>query len=176
MANERKPPSDLRLLCLDVDGVLTDGSVLLDDHGVETKRFHVRDGTGIRIWLRLGFEICVVTGRQGAALRHRMSELGVRHILQGQQDKLPAFLRLLEELQITPAETAVLGDDLPDLPMLRACGYPMAVADASADVREIAVYTTLRPGGHAAVREAIEYLIKNLGRWDEALEIYGRKA
>jgi 3-deoxy-D-manno-octulosonate 8-phosphate phosphatase (KDO 8-P phosphatase) len=173
MSTERKLPPDLRLLCLDVDGVLTDGGIHLDDHGIETKRFHVRDGTGIRIWQRLGFEICVVTGRQGVAVRHRMNELGVRHILQGQQDKLPGFMTLLKKLDLDPQQAAVLGDDLPDLPMMRRCGYPMAVADASPEVRDAAHFTTLRPGGHAAVREAIEHLVKGLGRWNEALELYG---
>lgn len=165
-------PRDLRLLCLDVDGVLTDGGIHLDDHGVETKRFHVRDGTGLRIWQRLGFEIVIVTGRQGLAVRHRMQELGIRHLIQGQHDKLSGFMSLLQALNVDLSETAVIGDDLPDLPMMRSCGYPIAVADAVAEVRDAARFVTLRPGGHAAVREAIEHLIKGLGRWDEALDGY----
>lgn len=165
-------PGDIRLLCLDVDGVLTDGGIAIDDHGHETKRFHVRDGLGIRIWRSLGHEVAVITGRRGMALRHRLEELGIRHVIQGSQAKGAAFEALIDELQLEPAHCAMLGDDLPDLPVLRACGYPMAVGDAVAEVRAVARFTTVRPGGHGAAREAIEHLLRAKGRWDEALELF----
>ncbi|HMN97487.1 MAG TPA: HAD hydrolase family protein [Phycisphaerales bacterium] len=160
------------MLCLDVDGVLTDGSISIDDHGREIKRFHVRDGTGLRLWRALGHEVAVITGRRGAALRHRLCELSIRHVVQGSQSKGEAFEALLEELELAADHVAMLGDDLPDLPILRACGYPMAVGDAAAEVRAVARFTTVRPGGHGAVREAIEHLLREQRRWDEALELF----
>lgn len=163
----------IRILVLDVDGVMTDGGIHIDDHGVETKRFHVRDGCGLRVWRRLGFETAVITGRSGMAIRHRVNELGIRHVVQGSGDKGSALAKLLEELEIEPRCAAVLADDLPDLPMMLLAGYPMAVSDACREARERAKFITVRPGGHGAVREAIEHLIKAQDRWGEALALFG---
>ena len=163
----------IRLLCLDVDGVMTDGRILLDDHGVETKQFHVRDGTGLRAWMRAGFDVAIITGRSSMALRHRATELGIQHVIQGSRNKAHDLGWLLNEMEIAASEAAMLGDDLPDLPALRVVGFPMAVADAVHEVREIADYVTTRPGGHGAVREAIEFLLKEKDLWDTALSHYG---
>jgi len=162
----------IRLLCLDVDGVLTDGGISIDDHGCETKRFHVRDGTALRIWSQLGHEIAVITGRRGSAIRHRCVELGIRHVIQGVPDKREAFVTLLEQLDLPASAAAMIGDDLPDLPILELCGFPIAVADAVKEVKDCAAFVTVRPGGHGAVREAVEHLVKAQDRWDEALEAY----
>jgi len=162
----------IRLLCLDVDGVLTDGGIVIDDHGREQKRFHVRDGTAIRIWTALGHEVAVITGRQGNAVRHRCAELGIRHVLQGIHDKQEAFVSLIEQLDLPASAAAMVGDDLPDLPILGLCGYPIAVADAVREVKDRAAFVTVRPGGHGAVREAVEHLVVAQGRWDEALDLY----
>lgn len=170
MNNDRA--ARVRLLCLDVDGVMTSGGISIDDHGVETKRFHVRDGTGIRMWRALGNEVVIITGRSGMSVRHRADELGLRHVVQGASDKAASLAALLQTLEIEPDETAVLADDLPDLPMLAMAGYPMAVADAVRDVREAADFVTVRPGGLGAVREAIEHLIKSRGQWDDALALF----
>ena len=159
----------IQLLCLDVDGVLTDGSIHLDDHGIETKRFHVRDGTGIRIWLRLKFQIALITGRSGMAVRHRADELGIPNLIQGADDKLAAFTAILNTLGLSASQAAMLGDDLP---ILQMSGYPMAVADAVAEVRAAAAFTTIRPGGHGAVREAIEHLLREKDRWHEAAALF----
>jgi 3-deoxy-D-manno-octulosonate 8-phosphate phosphatase (KDO 8-P phosphatase) len=164
----------IRLLCLDVDGVLTDGSIRIDDRGVETKRFHVRDGTGLRMWLELGNEVAIITGRQGMAVRHRANELGIRHVIQGSRDKVASFGQLLENLELVASDAAVMGDDLPDLPMMSLAGYPIAVADAVPEVRRIAQFVTIHPGGLGAVREAVEHLLKAQERWDEALELFRR--
>ncbi len=161
------------LLCLDVDGVLTDGSIHLDDGGVETKRFHVRDGTGIRIWARLGYHVALITGRSGKALQHRAVELDIRHVIQGSTDKARALQELLDELSLKPSQAAILADDLPDLPMMRKAGYAMAVADAVPEVRQAAEFVTTRAGGDGAVREAVEHLLRAKGRWDEAVDLYG---
>lgn len=162
-------PSRVRLLCLDVDGVLTDGGIHIDDQGHETKRFHVHDGAGLRFWRSLGLEVAVITGRRGMALRHRLEELGIRIVVGGAKDKVEAFRGIADGLGIGAAETAMIGDDLPDLPLLRACGYPVAVPDAVEEVRSIARHVTRRPGGHGAVRDAIEHLLKASGRWPEVL-------
>jgi len=162
----------IRLLCLDVDGVLTDGSINLDDHGVETKRFHVRDGTALRIWMELGYHVAIITGRRGMVVRHRAVELGIKHVIQGSTNKRNDFEALLSELSVPAEEAGMLADDLPDLPIMRVCGYPMAVADAVAEVKNVALFTTVSPGGHGAVREVVEHLLKARGQWHQALAVY----
>lgn len=162
----------IQLLCLDVDGVMTNGSIVIDDHGVESKRFHVRDGTGIRMWQKLGFHVALITGRSGMAVRHRANELGIQLVVQGSEDKAADFRRLLESIDLNASQAAMLGDDLPDLPVMKLSGYPMAVADAVAEVRDMAAFVTIRPGGHAAVREAIEHLLKAKDCWDDARKLY----
>lgn len=164
--------SNIELLCLDVDGVMTDGSINISDLGVETKRFHVRDGTGIKIWMKLGYQVAIITGRRGMAVRHRAHELGIQHVIQGSCDKLAGFTQLLQELNLKPAAAAILADDLPDLPIMRCAGYPMAVADAVDEVRNAAKFVTTRPGGHAAVREAIEHLLHAKNRWRQAIGLF----
>lgn len=165
-------PKPIRLLCLDVDGVLTDGGIRIDDNGVETKRFHVRDGAGMRIWLRLGHDIAIITGRTGEAVKHRARELGIKHLIQGSQNKAEAFDALLRELGLEPHQAAMLGDDLPDLPVMRRCGYPMAVADAVEQVQTAAAFVTTHRGGNAAVREAIEHLLSARNEWSQALAFF----
>ncbi len=165
-------PKDIELLCLDVDGVLTDGGIRLDDRGVETRRFHVHDGLAIKIWMKLGYRAAILSGRTSPAVQRRAEELGIPHVIQGLDDKAAAFRTLLGELSLDASRAAVLGDDLPDLPVLRLAGYPMAVADAVAEVREPARYVTSRPGGHGAVREAVEHLLKAKDRWQEALALF----
>lgn len=170
--SDQNVAAGIRLLCLDVDGVLTDGGISIDDAGHETKRFHVRDGAALRMWSRLGLEIAVITGRNGMALRHRLRELGVRHVIAGSKDKGSAFESLLADLGMRATEAAMIGDDLPDLPILRRCGLPIAVADASAEVLASARLVTTRPGGNGAVREAIERMLKDAGRWEEAVRTF----
>ena len=160
-------PATVQLLVLDVDGVLTDGSILIDDAGRETKRFFVRDGVAIRSWRRLGFEVALLTGRGGDALTHRVAELGVEHVVQNAHDKGAAVAELAGELGFDLSLTAFVGDDWPDLPAMRAVGYPIAVADAEPIVRSAAVFVTTRPGGRGAVREVVEHLLQSrdlLGR------------
>lgn len=171
MADDRADP--IRLLCLDVDGVLTDGGIRLDDRGVERKRFHARDGVGLRIWLALGHEVALLTGRAGRAARHRARELGIRHVIQGSTDKAADFADLLDALGLAASQAAMIGDDLPDLRVMRLAGYPIAVADAVPEVRQMAAFVTTCPGGQGAVREAVEHLLKTQGRWNEALSMFG---
>jgi YrbI family 3-deoxy-D-manno-octulosonate 8-phosphate phosphatase len=162
----------LELLVLDVDGVLTDGLVHIDGRGTETKTFHTRDGLGLRLWQKLGMHVAIITGRAGMPVQHRARELGIRHVRQGVRDKHRELGALLNDLGLLAAQAAVIGDDLPDLPMMRQAGYPIAVADAAPEVRAAAAFVTQQPGGHGAVREAIEHLLKARGQWDDALALF----
>lgn len=153
-------PAHIRCLVLDVDGVLTDGSIFLDDRGIETKRFNVKDGLGIVTWLGLGFEVAVITRRSGEVVKHRCRELGITRIVQGSANKGDALRQLAEETGIPLSDMAYIGDDWPDLPAMRLVGLPIAVADAAPEVRAAAALVTDRPGGRGAVREAIEHLLR----------------
>lgn len=162
------------LIC-DVDGVLTDGRIILDSSGVETKAFHVRDGSGLKYWLRAGHQAALLSGRESPAVDRRAAELGLTLVEQGAKDKLPAFERLLKAAGCTADEAAFVGDDLPDLPVLRRAGFGVAVADAVAEFRSAADYTTQARGGHGAVREVVELLLKAQGKWAGILERYREK-
>ena len=147
------------LLALDVDGVLTDGSIMLDDDGCEIKRFNVRDGLAITTWLRLGLHAGIITRRAGRAVEHRMRELGVPHVVQGCKDKREAVAALADKCGVPLAQAAFIGDDWPDLPAMRAVGFPIAVADAAPEVKAVAKFVTIARGGRGAVREAVEHLL-----------------
>jgi 3-deoxy-D-manno-octulosonate 8-phosphate phosphatase (KDO 8-P phosphatase) len=162
----------IKLLLLDVDGVLTDGSINYTDNGIELKRFHVRDGSGLKLWALAGKRAAIISGRTSEAVSVRAMELGVAPVVQGQSDKTAAWAKVLAEVGVDASEVAAIGDDLPDLPLLNAAGIGIAVADACAEVREAAAYTTTLPGGRGAVREAIEWLLKLTGEWDGLVARY----
>ena len=164
--------SPIRLLALDVDGVLTDGSILLDDDGRETKRFNVKDGLAIVTWLRLGLHVGVITRRAGKVVEHRMRELGVKHVVQGCKDKREAVTKLAAECGVGLEAAAFIGDDWPDLVAMKVVGFPIAVADASAEVKAIAKLVTKSDGGRGAVREAVELLLKQNGMWEQAMAMF----
>jgi YrbI family 3-deoxy-D-manno-octulosonate 8-phosphate phosphatase len=155
----------VRLLVLDVDGVLTDGRIVYTDAGDELKRFHVRDGSGLKIWQSLGLRVAVISGRTSKAVERRAAELGISPVLLGRENKEAALAKVLATLAIPPEQACAIGDDLPDLPVLLRCGLRVAVADACAEVREAADYTTTAVGGAGAVREAIEWVLKLRGEW-----------
>ena len=160
----------VELLLLDVDGVLTDGGIVYADDGAELKRFHVRDGSGLKLWQLAGRRAAIVSGRNSPAVARRAAELGVAPVLQGRADKLAAFEALLAETGLRPEQVCAVGDDLPDLPVLRRCGLAVAVVDACPEVRAAADYVTAPPGGRGAVRDAIEWLLKLQGRWAAVVE------
>jgi 3-deoxy-D-manno-octulosonate 8-phosphate phosphatase (KDO 8-P phosphatase) len=160
----------VELLLLDVDGVMTDGGIAYTDGGAELKRFHVRDGSGLKLWQLAGKRAAIVSGRNSPAVTRRAAELGVAPVLQGHADKLVAFEAVLAETGLRPEQVCAVGDDLPDLPVLRRCGLAVAVADACPEVREAADYVTAVPGGHGAVRDAIEWLLKLQGGWESMVE------
>jgi 3-deoxy-D-manno-octulosonate 8-phosphate phosphatase (KDO 8-P phosphatase) len=157
----------IELLILDVDGVLTDGGLLYADTGLETKRFHVRDGLGIKLWQQAGKRAAIISGRKSAAVTHRAAELGIDLVLQGRGDKIPAYREVLAATGLTPSQVCVMGDDLPDLPLILASGLSVTVADAVAEVKAAAAFVTKANGGCGAVREAIEWLLTNAGQWND---------
>lgn len=158
------------LILLDVDGVLTSGQVIYDDSGRETKVFNVRDGLGIRMLKEAGIQVGIVTGRRSMALVHRCRNLGIDLLKDGVRDKAAALADILEETGIDAAATAFIGDDLPDLPILRRVGVPIAVGDAHDQVKNVAVWTTRSRGGCGAVREVSERILKERGLWDSLVE------
>lgn len=168
-------PKSTQLLVLDVDGVLTDGGLYVDDHGTPSKRFHVRDGLGIKLAMKHGIAVAILTGKTSGVVAHRARELGIEHVIQGSRDKGADIKTLAEKIGVTLAETAMLGDDLPDLPAFAVVGYPMAVGDASAEAKDAAVFVTTATGGHGAAREAVEHLLKAQGKWDAAVALFGKK-
>lgn len=164
----------VRLLVLDVDGVLTDGRIVVDSLGRETKFFHVRDGLAIRLWMTEGHQVALLSGRTCRAVTYRAEDLGIAHVIQGCKRKCEAIESLCADLDMALGETAVVGDDLIDLPMMHLVGYPMAVADACAEARVAARFVTQTAGGHGAVREAIEHLLRSQGRWERIVAGYSR--
>jgi len=159
----------IELLLLDVDGVLTDGSVTYTSDGLEIKSFYVRDGSGIKAWQRSGKRVAILSGRSSPAVNRRASELGIELVFQGEEEKLVALRRILEEVGLRADQVCAIGDDLPDLPVLMACGLGIAVADAVSELKEVASFVTRTPGGRGAVREAIEWLMRGQGTWDEVV-------
>ena len=149
----------IRLLVLDVDGVLTDGRLYFGPRGEALKVFHVRDGVGLRELQRAGLEIAVISGRRSPMVAARCRELGVRHVFQGVGDKLAALTRLCVRLKLTPAACACVGDDLPDVPLMRVAALSFAVADAHRSARRAADVVTRLPGGRGAVREVCDHLL-----------------
>jgi 3-deoxy-D-manno-octulosonate 8-phosphate phosphatase (KDO 8-P phosphatase) len=156
----------IELLVLDVDGVLTDGSIVYTAERVEIKRFHVRDGSGLKFWHNLGKRSAILSGRTSPAVELRAAELGISPVFQGRSDKLPAFEELLAKTGLKAEQVGAIGDDLPDLPVLGRAGLAIAVADACAEVRAAADYITRPGGGCGAVRDAIEWILKLQGKWD----------
>lgn len=164
--------SPIRLLLLDVDGVLTDGTILLHHDGSESKTFHIRDGSAIVLAQRAGLTIGLLSARVSEATAHRAAQLGIRTVVQGASSKVQAYEQILREASLSDAEVAYMGDDLLDLPVLRRAGFPAAPADAPAEIRAQAAWVSAYPGGRGAVRELIELLLKSQQRWAGALQEY----
>jgi len=162
----------VRLLILDVDGVLTDGLIIIDDAGLESKQFDVRDGHGLKILMRCGVDVALLTGRRSKVVEHRAADLGITEVYQGVWNKAEAFAGVLERYKLAPEETAYVGDDIVDIPLLKRVGFSIAVADAVPEARTIVDYVTKRPGGRGAVREVCEMILAAQGRWGEVAARY----
>jgi YrbI family 3-deoxy-D-manno-octulosonate 8-phosphate phosphatase len=163
----------IELLLSDVDGVFTDGRVIYDNQGIETKQFHIRDGLGVKLWHRAGGRFGLVTGRSSHVVKLRAVELNIEIVRQGADDKLAVVKQIVAELGLKPEQVGYLGDDLPDLPVVQYVGLGVAVADASPELRQAAHYVTTVPGGFGAVRETIELILKSQRRWDDIVQRYG---
>jgi 3-deoxy-D-manno-octulosonate 8-phosphate phosphatase (KDO 8-P phosphatase) len=150
----------IRLLILDIDGVMTDGGLQFDNRGEEYKTFNSLDGHGIRMLLECGIEIAVITGRNSGIVSHRMNELGVTHIYQGYRDKLLAYEKLLQDTGLESGQTAYVGDDLPDLPVMRRVGLAIAVQNAHVFVKQHCDWVTTARGGNGAVREVTDFILQ----------------
>ena len=162
----------IRMLVLDVDGVLTDGRILVDENGVESKFFSIVDGHGIKMCKRSGLLVAFLSGRKSGPTKQQADELAVDYCLQGCLDKA-ASIKELEKLSgVTTGEMAYVGDDLSDLPVIRSVGFGAAVANAAEQVKQAADYVTTRTGGDGAVREIIEYILKKTGRWEGLMQRY----
>ena len=166
----------IRLVGLDVDGVLTDGGLYLGDAGgtpVELKKYHIEDGLGVRFLRSAGLKVVLVTGRVSESVRQRAAELNIDDVAQdAQARKLPAFRKMLDKFGVDASEAAFVGDDLPDLSVLRLVALPVAVANAVPEVRAACKVTLARRGGDGAVREFTELLLRARGEWDELVEEY----
>jgi YrbI family 3-deoxy-D-manno-octulosonate 8-phosphate phosphatase len=163
---------NIELILSDVDGVLTDGSVTFDNQGIETKSFHIRDGLGIKLWIRSGHRFGLVTSRTSHIVKVRAAELGIEIVRQGFIDKLPTVRDILEAQKIPWDRVCYVGDDLPDLAVIRAVGLGVAVADAVDEVRAAAHFVTSRDGGRGAVREVIELILKAKKCWEDVVRKY----
>jgi 3-deoxy-D-manno-octulosonate 8-phosphate phosphatase (KDO 8-P phosphatase) len=162
----------IKMLVLDVDGVLTDGTIIVDSRGTESKSFSIIDGHGIKMWKRAGLKIAFLSGRASATTKYQARELAVDFCLNGRRDKLKGLKELIKMSKMPAAQIAYVGDDLPDLPVITCAGFAAAVANAADEIKQAADYVTKRKGGEGAVREIIEYILKKTGRWDALVKKY----
>lgn len=160
----------IKLLILDVDGVLTDGGIIYNDNGVETKAFNVKDGLGIKLLMKAGIRLCILTGRSSDALYKRCNDLGIDFILDGVGNKADMLDVILDHSGLAFEEVAFMGDDLPDLALMKMVGLSIAVADAHERVRKAADMVTSTKGGAGAVREACEAILSAKGLWEDILD------
>ncbi|HYG82820.1 MAG TPA: HAD hydrolase family protein [Pyrinomonadaceae bacterium] len=172
LAEIERRAARIKLLLMDCDGVLTDGRITLLENGDEEKSFHTRDGHGIVLFHRAGLSSGIISGRTSSLVERRARELGMRYVRQGTWDKIKDFNELLAEAGVTEHEVAFVGDDVTDIPLMQRSALAVAVADAVPETRAAAHYVTELPGGHGAVREVTELILKAQGRWSELMKRY----
>lgn len=160
---------DIKLVILDVDGVMTDGRIVIDDNGVESRNFDIKDGMGVVVMMMSGVEVAIITSKKSGAVRHRAEELKIKRFHEGIKKKTEPYEEMLKEMGITDAQVAYVGDDLVDLSMMKRVGLPIAVGDAVEDVKKHATYVTKARGGYGAVREVAEMILKAQDKWDKIL-------
>jgi len=171
-ADEQANLAAIKLLVMDVDGVLTDGTISISSDGSESKRFSLLDGHGIRMWHRAGLRTAIISARASCVTRVRAEELQITYSYQGCQQKLGAFEELLVEADVAAGNVAYVGDDVLDIPIARRAGFSVAVANAVDELKRCVHYVTSRPGGGGAIREVVEYILKNAGRWEDLMQRY----
>lgn len=165
---------NIKLLILDVDGVLTDGSIILDNEGNEFKSFHVRDGHGIKMLINAGIRVAIITGRHSRVVERRAQELGITEVFQKCHDKRDAYRELVEKYSLSDKEIAYIGDDIVDISLLKKAGLSVATADADDEVKAIAMVVTKKRGGRGAVREVCDFLLKAKGLWQGIIDEYSK--
>jgi 3-deoxy-D-manno-octulosonate 8-phosphate phosphatase (KDO 8-P phosphatase) len=163
---------NVKMLILDVDGVMTDGRIIMDDEGRQLKNFNVRDGHGLKIIQRYGIKIAILTGRKSEVVNHRASDLEINDVYQGALNKKEVFKEILLKHNLETSATAFMGDDIIDIPVLKQVGFSAAVADAVDVVKKNVDYVTKNKGGHGAVREVCEMILQAQGKWPEIAEKY----
>lgn len=169
MTTVKSRAQKIRLLVLDVDGVLTDGAINISGNGELFKRFNVRDGLGIKMLQKAGIEIAIITGRTSDIVAERAKELGITKVAQGQRFKTHAFDQLLNSMGLTNEQVAYMGDDVPDLPLLMRVGLATTPADGNPDLLNYTHWQSAFTGGHGAVRELSELILKSQGVWDKLI-------
>ncbi len=162
----------IKLLAMDVDGVLTDGMITIGSDGTEFKTFNLLDGHGIKMWKRAGLKTALISGRESAVTKQRAKEMEIDFVYQPCQKKLDCFEKLLADSKLEPKNIAYIGDDVLDIPLVKRAGFGIAVANAVDELKNCAHYTTSRNGGNGAVREVVEYILKNTGQWSALMEHY----
>jgi 3-deoxy-D-manno-octulosonate 8-phosphate phosphatase (KDO 8-P phosphatase) len=171
----QKKAAKIKLILLDVDGVLTDGGIIIDDRGVESKRFNVRDGQGITLLIQAGIQVGLLTGRYSNIVRRRAKELGVTIVCQGAQNKMEIYERIRRKIGLRDEEIAYVGDDIMDLPVLRKAGLAIAVRDGWPGLRVEVDYVTETKGGKGAVREVSELLLETQSLWERLTRRYKQR-
>ena len=174
LASVERRASRIKLLLMDCDGVLTDGRLWLLENGDEHKSFNTHDGLGLSLLHRAGLKSGIISGRRSQAVTRRAGELGMEFVHQGDPHKIKAFEQVLSQAGVDENEVAFVGDDLTDIPIMRRAELAVAVADAVAEARSVAHYVTQARGGHGAVREVVELILKSQGRWNEVVDEYLR--
>ncbi len=162
----REQLGKIKLLLLDVDGVMTDGRIIYSNDGQETKAFDVKDGHGLKLIQRAGIQVGIITGRESQVVIKRAEELGIEFLYQGCRDKLAPYVEILEKTGLSDEQVAYVGDDVVDLPVLARVGFSATVADAVEDIKPYVDYIAERPGGRGAVREICDLVLKQSGRWE----------
>lgn len=161
--------NDVKLVILDVDGVMTDGRIIIDDNGVESRNFDIKDGFGVVALQMLGIEVAIITSKKSATVAKRAQELKIKRYYEGVKRKTEPYEEILNDMKITDAQVCYIGDDLMDLSIMKRVGFPVAVADAVEEVKQAAAYVTNARGGYGAVRETAELVLKRQGKWETVL-------
>ena len=169
LATDADVAADITCILSDVDGVMTDGRIVYDTTGAESKNFHVRDGLGIKLWMRSGYSFGIITARVSDVVARRAKELGITHVRQSATNKLGVAEEICKELGCHMNQVCYIGDDLPDIPVMRSVGLAVTPADGSVDSREAASWVLQCGGGHGAVRELVERLLRAKNGWEEHL-------
>ncbi len=162
----------IKVLALDVDGVLTDGRIIIDNTGGEIKNFDVQDGFGLVLFQRSGFKTAIISARSAIPTTARAKDLKINKVYQDAYPKIKAYEKMLKEFKVKDEEVCYVGDDLPDLPVLRRVGFAVSVPNGVTEVQQAADYITKKCGGHGAVREVVELILKIQGKWNKVLAAY----